>query len=169
MTSLSTTTATRFQLRPATAGDCGEIAAVLASFAQERIFLWHTPEDIAAHLESFCVAVVQHEVVGCAALYDYGNGAGLMEVRSLAVRRDGWGQGIGAALVADCIARAKERQAKCVFALTRQVAFFSKCGFHVTGKDEFPQKVWADCQCCRKRECCDETAMRLDLPVGTGC
>ncbi len=87
----------------------------------------------------------------------------LSEVRSLAVAPDQRKNGIGAKIVHALVDMARGRGVPTVFALTRAVAFFEKCGFTVTVKENFPEKVWRDCAGCRVRERCDETAMVLLL------
>jgi len=43
------------------------------------------------------------------------------------------------------------------------VEFFEKCGFAVTDKKVFPQKIWSDCIKCAKFPECDETAMIREI------
>lgn len=141
--------------------ECADVSAILQGYARERILLWRTPHDIRLNRERFRVAVRGETIVGCVALRDYGDG--LAEVRSLAVVRAHHGKGIGAQLVADCVEIARGVGAHTLFALTKQVQFFERCGFRHVSKTEFPQKVWADCKYCYKRDLCDETAMKFPL------
>jgi amino-acid N-acetyltransferase len=87
----------------------------------------------------------------------------LVEVRSLAVDEGAQGLGIGRWLMDALIEEAERREIPTLFALTRAVGFFERCGFTVVEKDMFPEKVWADCQFCPVRHHCDETAVVLDL------
>ena len=53
--------------------------------------------------------------------------------------------------------------------LTYAIPLFEKLGFRIIKMDQLPDKVWKDCQGCRKQDHCDETAMIRDLvQVATG-
>ena len=87
----------------------------------------------------------------------------LVEVRSLAVLPAYRSYGVGGLLVHGLVAQARERGIPTVFALTRAVPFFERLGFVVTDKERFPEKVWTDCAVCPLQQCCDETAVVLEL------
>ena len=53
-----------------------------------------------------------------------------------------------------------------MIALTRELAFFEKCGFSAVSRDTLPRKVWTDCVRCPRRHACDEVAVVLDLVPG---
>ncbi len=148
-------------IRPMAPDECKAIAKILEYYAAREILLWRTAEDILAHVESFLVATCDDEILGCIALHDFEGG--LFELRSLAVRHDLTGLGIGRQLVDAAIAVGRERGAIRLFALTSKQDFFSRFGFHSVPKEEFPQKVWRDCQQCRKRDACDETAVTFSI------
>ncbi len=50
-----------------------------------------------------------------------------------------------------------------VFTLTRAVPFFERCGFRITNKEQFPEKIWKDCHLCPLVHDCDETALIMRL------
>jgi amino-acid N-acetyltransferase len=152
-------------VRPLRLSECEAVAAIIQSYANREILLWRTPDDIRLHAANFLVAERRGGVVGCVALQDYGGD--LYELRSLAVREEHAGRGIGSALVGAAVELARARGARELFALTRRVAFFSHRGFAVVARERFPQKVWRDCVLCRKRECCDETAVVIELGGAT--
>ncbi len=135
--------------------EAGAIAAILQHFATKAVLLWRTTEDILAHEHSFFVAESDGDVMGCVALHDYGNG--LYELRSLAVREDCQGFGLGGFLVRELVAESQRIGATALFALTKKTDFFSKMGFVIEEIDQFPEKIWKDCQLCPKRDRCDET------------
>ena len=116
-----------------------------------------------SHLRDFFVAVDREtdEVLGCCALSICWDD--LAEVRSLMVRRDHRGQGLGRLLVDACLSEAVTLGLYKVFVLTNQEAFFQKMGFAEAAKDALPQKVWADCVNCPHFPDCDETAMVMEL------
>jgi amino-acid N-acetyltransferase len=116
-----------------------------------------------SHLRDFFVAVDRetNEVLGCCALCICWDD--LAEVRSLMVRREYRGQGLGRLLVDACLSEAVTIGIFRVFVLTNQEAFFRKMGFAEAAKDALPQKVWADCVNCPHFPDCDETAMVMEL------
>ncbi len=70
---------------------------------------------------------------------------------------------MGRVLVLRCLEEARELGLKRVFALTYQVEFFTKLGFHEIEKSQLPHKIWADCLKCAKFPDCDETAVSYEL------
>lgn len=87
----------------------------------------------------------------------------LAEIRSLAVKEEFQGVGIGSALVRRCLKDAKDLGIKKVFALTYQPGFFKKLGFKDIDKSKLPQKIWGDCLKCPKFPECDEHAVIIYL------
>jgi amino-acid N-acetyltransferase len=148
-------------VRPAAAGDVTGIARLVNEYARRGDLLPRSTENIAASLNNWLVAEVDGQLLGCVSLLRYTSG--LVEVRSLAVDDKAQGLGIGRQLMAALIAEAKRRQIPTLFALTRVVVFFERCGFTIAEKDLFPEKVWADCQYCPVRHHCNETAVVLSL------
>ncbi len=151
-------------VRAMTTADCQAAADLIAPHARREIMLWRTAADIARHLPDFLVAEVHGAVVGCVALRDYSNG--LFEVRSLAVDEALFGKGIGSTLIRGATLAAHARGARRVFALTRRPNLFLNNGYHALDKTAFPEKVWADCQFCFKRDRCDEVAVSVEFPGG---
>lgn len=103
------------------------------------------------------------EIGGCVALHI--DTIELAEVRSLVVRGDMRGRGIGEQLVDAVLREAQNLDIARVYALTRVVPFFIKAGFHIVEKSELPYKVFKDCLRCRLFPGCDEVAVVVDLPV----
>jgi amino-acid N-acetyltransferase len=129
--------------------DAYKIPELLAPWVERQIVLPRTPQDILEHLENFLVARRDGALIGVVAVRNFGDG---LE-----------GAGLGSSLVQAAIALARKRQAKRIFALTMRPRLFQRLGFAVVEKELFPQKVWADCSKCPKRDCCDEVAVSLDL------
>jgi amino-acid N-acetyltransferase len=115
------------------------------------------------HLGDFSVAEVAGVVVGCGALSQLGPGLG--EIRSIAVRDDHAGHGIGHLLVDHLYSQAETRGFKEVLALTRRVNFFERLGFEVSRRERFLDKLMADCAACPMNLCCDETAVVKAVPA----
>ena len=85
------------------------------------------------------------------------------EIRSLAVRPETSGRGVGKALVDACVARARQLGLRRVFALTLVPEFFERCGFTLISLGRIPEKSAAECPVCPKRFACDEQAMLVHL------
>lgn len=148
-------------VRPAAAGDVPGIVRLVNEYVRRGDLLPRSAENITAGLNNWLVAEDRGRIVGCVSLLRYTSG--LVEVRSLAVDEGAQGLGIGRWLMDALIEEAERREIPTLFALTRAVGFFERCGFTVVEKDMFPEKVWADCQFCPVRHHCDETAVVLDL------
>jgi amino-acid N-acetyltransferase len=136
--------------------------ALVNAYAERGLLLPRTEASLRSRLPDFIVAVEGGEVVGCGALTALSPGVG--EVRTLAVREDQSGRGIGRAVVQRLLEIAGEREFAEVLALTRRVSFFSGLGFEVTKRERFEEKLAADCQACPFNSNCDETAM-VRLPA----
>ena len=149
-------------LRAAQAEDARGISQLLHGYAREGVLLDRSEEDILFYLKNFTVAVNESgELLGCAAVRDFGND--LLEVRSLAIRPDLRGGGIGRKLVEKAISTLQsQRQNFRLFALTLRPGFFEKLNFRIVEKELFPEKIWHDCSHCPKQHCCDEFAVIYD-------
>jgi amino-acid N-acetyltransferase len=149
-------------IRPATAGDVPGILALVNEYARRGELLPRTASSIRDTLPDWLVGIDEDErLVACVSLLFYT--PTLAEVRSLAVDDACQGQGWGSAIMAALIVEARRRRVPTLFALTRAVSFFERAGFTVTGKEQFPEKVWRDCHICPIRHHCDETAVVLHL------
>jgi amino-acid N-acetyltransferase len=89
----------------------------------------------------------------------------LAEVRSLAVREDKQGLGLGAMLVRSHLEEARDLGLKTVFALTYRPGFFEKLGFTQADVMTLPRKVWNECYRCPKFPSCNEIAVVLEVPA----
>lgn len=151
------------RLRKARGADLAQMLELINGYAARDLLLYRTKASVRGRLGDFVVAVEGDEVVGCAALTALGPGLG--EVRSLAVREDHAGHGLGRRIVERLLEEATERGFVEVLALTRRVTFFEALGFEVTRRERFMGKLAADCAACPMNLRCDETAMVR--PVGT--
>jgi len=152
-------------VRPAREGDVPAMKSLIDRFAAADLMLERSDAFLRANLADFLVAEDDGgspaEFWGCGALAVLT--ADLAEVRSLAVRPEAGGRGVGKAIVEACVARARERGLRRVFALTLVPEFFTKCGFTLTSLGRLPEKSAAECPVCPKRFACDEHAMLLHL------
>ena len=148
------------QVRAAVPEDVPAIHALLEPYADTKVVLRRSQEDILNYIGNFVVAVIDGKVCGCGAARDFGNE--LYEVRSLVVDPNIQKMGIGRAIVNFFVNRLKEQKTNWkLFALTMTPGFFLSLGFREVQKEMFPEKIWADCLKCAKYNCCDETAVLL--------
>lgn len=137
--------------------DAKAIQALINSYAERDRMLFRSLADIYENLQTFTVAELDGNLVGCCALEIIW--ADLAEIKSLAVNGANKEKGIGKMLVTAALELAAELGVPKVFALTLEPEFFIKSGFNVVEKDELPMKVWSDCARCPKQQNCDETAV----------
>ena len=149
------------KIRKATIKDVDAIVHLIDVHAELGQMLFRSREDVSAHIQDFLIAEMDECIAGACGL-SFGPGS-LVEVRSLAVHPDYYRQGIGTALVNECIAQATLADCDRIFVLTYAIPVFKKLGFRVINMDQLPDKIWKDCQGCRKQDHCDETAMIRDL------
>ncbi len=141
--------------------DAEAIHALIDAWAQQGEMLERPLAEIHEAIRDFKVARVGEEVVGCGSLHIMG--PDLAEIRSLAVREDQHGKGVGAALVAACVADGHTMGIERVFALTYRPTFFERQGFALANVMDFPQKVWNECVRCPFFTNCREVAVVRDL------
>jgi N-acetylglutamate synthase-like GNAT family acetyltransferase len=150
------------RLRDATERDAPAVLALINDYARQNLVLARTAESLQECLADFAVAEADGEVVGCSALSELGPGLG--EIRSLTVRANMNGRGIGRAIIEYHMEQAYRRGFVEVLALTRRVSLFEKLGFHITRRERFLDKLAADCKACPLSLCCDEIAVHWIPP-----
>ena len=155
------------QLRKADLEDVPAIAALIKGYSDRGLLLARSEESIRAGVSDFTVAEEGGAIVGCGALMSLG-GPGLGEVRSLAVREDRTGKGIGQKIVLELVAQAPRRGFADLLALTKRVGFFERLGFTVTRRELFLDKIMVDCHVCPLNLCCNETALTRPVPLAEG-
>ena len=141
--------------------DVEGMKALLDDFAKSGDLLARSRLSLYETIRDFYVLKEGNEVVGLSALHVCW--IDLAEVRSLAVRRDRHGQGLGRLLVERCLEDARDLGLSRVFALTYRPDFFATLGFRRVDKSELPHKVWQDCVHCAKFPDCDEVAVMREL------
>ena len=141
--------------------DVPGIKRLIDQAATQGALLPRTTPELFESVRDFHVCADETGVVGCCALHiDLPD---LAEVRSLVVREDLRGRGMGIALVQACLEEARTLGISRVYALTRAEEFFTKQGFHEIDKHDLPNKVFRDCVRCPMFPDCDEVAVVLDL------
>jgi amino-acid N-acetyltransferase len=144
-------------VRSAKISDAKAINALISSYAEMDRMLFRSLADIYENLQTFIVAELDGNIVGCCALEVIW--ADLAEIKSLAIDESYKGKGIGTGLVAAAVEQAAKLGVAKVFALTLEPTFFEKSGFAIVEKDTLPMKVWSDCARCPKQQNCDEIAV----------
>ncbi len=149
-------------LRKARISDVKQIQALVNAYADQGQMLPRSLNELYEYLRDFSIIDDEGGIAGVCALHVSWDG--LAEIRSLAVRRDSTGRGIGASLVKECLREAGELGAERVFVLTYEETFFQKLGFAPIDKKELPHKIWTDCLNCVKFPNCDEASLIITLP-----
>jgi amino-acid N-acetyltransferase len=146
-----------FVCRTADVQDVEPLFTMIDEYAQRGIMLPRSRKVLEQQIHDFVVAEADGVVVGCGSLCRLGED--LVEIRSLGISEGYKGQGLGSMIVDKLIEQAKEKSIPKIMALTYEVSFFVKNGFHIVEKEIFPEKVWVDCRHCSKQHNCDEIAV----------
>jgi len=149
------------RIRNATICDIKAIHRLVNEFAKRGEMIPRSLNDLYENIRDIFVCEVNGEIKGACSLHVLWED--LAEIRSLSVKSDSQGAGIGRRLVNTCIREAKKLGIGKVFALTYHADFFRKMGFSEIDKTELPQKIWGECLRCPKFPECDETAVILRL------
>lgn len=147
--------------RTATKEDVETLFGLIKGYAEKGVMLPRTRETLSYMIDTFVVAEIGSEVVGCGSLMKLGDN--LIEIRSLGITDGYKSLGIGSKLVDKLLEQAKAQGVTKVMALTYAVSFFERNGFKIVDKDIFPEKVWRDCVNCSKQHACDEIAVLREL------
>jgi len=144
-------------IRTASIDDAESIYKLIKYYAGKGVILERSLDDITDNINNFLVAVSDKKIIGSITHYDYGTN--LKEVRSLAVDETFHSMGIGKALLAELIKQVQSVGRAKIFTLTYRPDFFEKNGFVTVPKDDFPEKIWKDCDNCKDKDKCGETAL----------
>lgn len=143
--------------RVATLPDVEHIHSIIEPYAVAGTLLSRSVPELSENVRDFVVAEEDRRIVGCGALHLYG--LHLAEIRSIAVRPECKGRGVGRALVNALIEEAHRHTVTCVCLFTRVPDFFRRLGFAVAQHAMLPDKISKDCTHCPKLCDCDEIAM----------
>ncbi len=153
------------RVRKARLHDATNIYELVNSLASDGTLLRRVFAEICENIRDFTIAENDAGVFqGCGALHLYG--PHLAEVRSIVVKPEAKGRGVGGRLLAALLEEAEEQGVGCVCLFTRIPDFFFRYGFRVVeDKVALPDKIYKDCQNCPRLYRCDEVAMaRGQLP-----
>lgn len=150
-----------YEIRDASPNDVPHILNLLSHYAAMGDLLPRNKTDLVKNLMHFRVISEGENILACGSLEHFSDD--LAEIRSLMVREESKGLGLGKKIVEGLIAIAKERDVHRVMALTYVPNFFHTMGFETVNKDIFPEKIWGICVNCYKFLNCDEIAVLLKL------
>lgn len=151
-------TTTTWQLTRAAIANAKAIHDLVNTFARKGEMLPRTMAEVYENLRDFYVVRDDSGVtVACGGLHILWED--LAEIKSLAVREDMQGKGLGQRIVDACLDEARGIGLTTAFALTYRPAFFEKLGFAQADVMTLPRKVWGECYRCPKFPGCNEIAM----------
>ncbi|MDA3792556.1 MAG: N-acetyltransferase [Elusimicrobia bacterium] len=148
-------------MRKATLNDAESIRKLIGLFAADGTMLPRSINYLISNIRDFWVIEEGGDIVGCCALHPLWYN--LVEIKSLAVRKDYQNKKLGKKFVENCIDEAKTLGAGQVFTLTYIPGFFEKLGFQKKKKEAMPHKIWAECINCPHFPDCDEVLMVKEI------
>lgn len=122
--------------------DIETMLAIIGTYVERRLLLARTYEEIADEIDTWRVAELDGEVVGCAALHDLGEGLG--ELRSLSVLEEAHGRALGELLVRAIVCDAEHAGIGRLLVITRIPRYFARLGFISLPVEEVPAAVVAE-------------------------
>ncbi len=143
--------------------DAKQIQNLINEVAKAQEVLPRSLNDIYDNLRDFFVYTEQDKIMACAALHI--SWEDLAEIRSVVVKTENRGAGIGKEIIEACVREAGELKIKKVFLLTRKPDFFKKFGFNEIEKSSLPHKIWSDCTSCVLFPNCNEIAMIKEIQI----
>lgn len=131
-------------IRRARTSDVSAVRRLLDGYARNRILLDKPTVTLYEDIQEFWVAEqdTDAEVVGCGALHVMWED--LAEVRTLAVRPDLHGKGVGHQLLIKLLQTARWLGVRRIFCLTFEVDFFAKHGFVEIGETPVDRDVYSE-------------------------
>jgi amino-acid N-acetyltransferase len=154
-------------VREATAADAAAIHQLITQNLQIGHLLPRSLADITARASRFAVVVNgEAGILACGELAPLD--AGVAEVRSLVVREDARGKGLGHTIVDELRRRARAWRYRTLCAFTHDPRFFVRFGFSIVPHTWLPEKVAADCWSCPRFQTCGQYAVvdtRLGRPI----
>jgi amino-acid N-acetyltransferase len=137
--------------------DIPDLLQLINFYAAEGIMLPRTEFEMSENIRDFTVVHSGSDLLGCGALHFYTPTCA--EIRSLAVAPEARKHGVGFLLTKALEKEAINNDLTAIFAFTYVPDFFRRLGFEQVDRGVLPLKVWKDCLCCPKFQCCDEIAV----------
>ena len=131
---------TAVHVRSARTADVATVKSLVDAYAG-RVLLAKEIVNLYESVQEFLVGELDGEVVGCGALHVLWEDLG--EIRTVAVHPRTVGRGVGHAIVAALIARARALGLRRIFVLTFEEEFFARHGFAEIDGTPVPPDVFA--------------------------
>lgn len=148
----------KIELTKAKLSDIPKMQELVIPEVEAGIILVRSADEIATNIRSYILAKEEGVLVGFCALHIHTDS--LAEIRSLVVREDKRGKGIGESLVSKALDEAKSLGLQKVLSLTYKQSFFENLGFVEIPKESLPEhKIWADCIKCKHFPICNEVSL----------
>jgi amino-acid N-acetyltransferase len=149
------------EMRSASEKDIDEIFKLIIPLSEEKRLLPRDRKEIRGDLTRTWVGERHGKLVATVCMIEFS--PVLWEVRALAVHEGYRTAGYGSQLLKKAMQKLREQNIKLlpyrVFALTYIPEFFTRLGFRLTSKDQFPEKVYDVCQYCARVHDCKEIAV----------
>ena len=127
-------------IRQATIDDVGGILALITPLEQQGVLVRRSRELLESEITQFSVIEIDNLVIGCAALYDFGD-SDCAELAALTTHPEYQGQGMGAKLLLHIEHSARALGFKRIFVLTTQTAhWFLANGFSPGDLNQLPEQ-----------------------------
>ena len=154
-------------VREATAADAPAVHQLIMDNLRPGTCCRASLAEVTAHASRFAVVVGGDGIVlACGELAPLN--PGVAEVRSLVVREDARGSGLGHVIVDELRRRARAGRYRTLCAFTHDPRFFVRFGFSIVPHTWLPEKVAADCWSCERFQQCGQYAVvdtRLGKPI----
>lgn len=151
-----------FRIRKADLSDVPDIYQLLKHMAGRELLLPRSLSNLYEMVQTFQVAENEDgQVVGAVAIQVAWEA--LAEVRSLAVREEFGGLGLGRQLTRAVEEEGLKLGVERMFVLTFAPVFFESLGYSQIPLGDLPQKIWAVCFQCIHYPDCRETALMRNL------
>ena len=144
-------------IRKACLDDGLDIQKIINFYAKQGKMLARSLSEIYENIRDYSVAIEKGRLAGVVGLHV--NWEDLAEVKSLAIKKNYQGRGLGEQLVQVALKEGRELGIKRFYTLTYIPLFFKPLGFKIITRDKLPHKVWSECVKCPKFPDCDEIAM----------
>lgn len=131
-----------YSIRPAKPKDVNAILDLIQPLVDRRILLGKEKVTLYESVPEFMVVEHNAQLLACGALHVMWED--LAEIRTLAVRKDLIGLGIGKALVQALLERARSYELGRVFCLTFETEFFSAMGFKQLDSKAVDEEVYLE-------------------------
>ncbi|HXD20350.1 MAG TPA: GNAT family N-acetyltransferase [Vicinamibacterales bacterium] len=144
-------------VRSATGDEAAAIHTLIEEHLAEGHLLPRQFSEVVVHAHRFVVAVQDDEVLACAELAPLSHS--VAEVRSMVVRRDARGCGVGRRIVDELVRRAEAAGFEKLCAFSHTPAYFVHLGFSIVPHEWLREKIVTDCHACSQFRRCGQYAV----------